>query len=121
MRYLVQDTNQGRTSRKMLLFGQGEFLYLKICIGCIPGPDFGALGMYSSYWKVLKGVIQPRTWENGPFGGVWELEHTKKDELSQSKHMGLTIYTKGNINLESYGQDHADVGAKGENPALGPK
>ena len=27
--------------------------------------------------------------------------------------MGLTIYIKGNINLTSYGQDHADVGAKG--------
>ena len=26
MRYLVQDTNQGRTSRKMLLFGQGGWL-----------------------------------------------------------------------------------------------
>ncbi|OEU06383.1 hypothetical protein FRACYDRAFT_254667 [Fragilariopsis cylindrus CCMP1102] len=45
MRYLVQDTNQGRTSREMLLFGQGEFLYLTICIGWIPGPDFGALGL----------------------------------------------------------------------------
>ena len=32
MRYLVQDTKQGRTSKKMLLFGQGEFLYLTICV-----------------------------------------------------------------------------------------
>ena len=68
-----------------------------------------------SHWKVVKGVIQPRTWENDPFGGVCDLVHTQKDELSQSKHMGLTIYTKGNINLASCGQDHADVGAKGEN------
>ena len=29
--------------------------------------------------------------------------------------MGLIIYTKGNINLASYVQDHADVGAKGGN------
>ena len=31
--------------------------------------------------------------------------------------MGLTIYTEGNmnINLASYGQDHADAGAKGGN------
>ena len=84
-----------------------------ICIGWIPGPDFGALGMCSSHWKVVKGVIQPRTWENDPFGGVCDLVHTQKDELSQSKHMGLTIYTKGNINLASYGQDHADVCTKG--------
>ena len=28
MRFLVQDTNQGRTSRKMLLFDQGESLYV---------------------------------------------------------------------------------------------
>ena len=69
MRYLVQDTNQGRTSREMLLFGQGEFLYLTICIEWIVGPDFGAQDMCSSHWKVVKGVIQPRTWENGPFGG----------------------------------------------------
>ena len=77
--------------------------------------------MCSSHWKVVKGVIQPRTWENGPFGGVWELEHTQKDELSQSKHMGLTIYTKGNINLASYVQDHTDVGAKGRKSVSGPK
>jgi hypothetical protein len=121
MRYLVQDTNQGRTSRKMLLFVQGEFLYLTICIGWIPGPDVGALGMCSSHWKVVKGVIQPRTWENGPFRGVCDLVHTQKDKLSQSKHIGLTIYTKCNINLASYGQDHADVGAKGGKPVLGPK
>ena len=121
MRYLVQDTNQGRTSRKMLLFGQGEFLYLTIYIGWISGPDFWALGMCSSHWKVVKGVMQPRTWENGPFGEVCDLVHTRKYELSQSKHMGLTIYTKGNINLVSCGQDHADVGAKGGKPALGPK
>ena len=87
----------------------------------IPGLDFGALGMCSSHWKVVKGVIQPRTWENGPFGGVCDLVHTQKDELSQSKHMGLTIYTKENINLASYGQDHADVGARGGKPVLGPK
>ena len=55
------------------------------------------------------------------FGGVCDLVYTQKDELSQSKHMGLTIYTKGNINLTSYGQDHADVGAIGEKPVLGPK
>ena len=92
-----------------------------ICIGWIPGLDFGVLGMYSSHWKVVKGVIQPRTWENDPFGGVCDLVQTQKDELSQSKHMELTIYTKGTANLASYGQDHADVGAKGENPILGPK
>ena len=103
----------------MLLFGQEEFLYLKICIGWIPGPDFGALGMYSSYWKVVKGVIQPRTWENGPFWGVCDLVYAQKDKLSQSKHIVLTIYTKGNIHLASYGQDHADVGAKGGKPVLG--
>ena len=67
-------------------------------------------------------VMQPRTWENGPFGGLRDpfgglrdLVHTQKDELSQSNHMEMTIYTKGNINLASYGQDHADVGAKGGN------
>ena len=38
-----------------------------ICIGWIPGPDFGALGMCSSHWKVVKGVMQPRTWENGGY------------------------------------------------------
>ena len=55
-------------------------------------------------------------------GGVCDLVHTQKDELSQSKHMGLTIiYTKGNINLASYGQDHADVGDKGGKPVLGSK
>ena len=32
-----------------------------------------------------------------------------------------TIYTKGNINLASYGQDHTDVGAKGVKPVLEPK
>lgn len=92
-----------------------------ICIGWIPGPDFGALGMCSSHWKEVKGVMQPRTCKNGPFWGVCELVHTQKDRLSQSKDMGLTIYTKGNIMLASYGRDHADVGAKGENPVLGPK
>ena len=46
-------------------------------------------------------------------GGVCDLVHTQKDEFSQSKHMGMTIYTKENINFASYGQDHADVGAKG--------
>ena len=80
-----------------------------------------ALGMYSSHLKVVKGVMQPRTWENGPFRGVCDLVHTQEDELSQSKHTGLTIYTKGNINLASCGQDHADVGAKGEKPVLGHK
>ena len=53
----------------MLLFGQEKFLYLTICKGWIPGPDFGVLGMCSPHWKVVKGVIQPRTWENGPFWG----------------------------------------------------
>ena len=55
------------------------------------------------------------------WGGVCDLVHTQKDELSQSKHMGLTIYIKWNMNLESFGQDHADVGAKGGKPVLGPK
>ena len=77
--------------------------------------------MFSSHWKVVKGVMQPRIWGNGPFGGVYDLIHTQKDELFQSKHMELTIYTKENINLASCGQDHADVGAKGEKPVLGPK
>ena len=55
-------------------------------------------------------------------GGVCDLVHTQKGELSQSKHMGLTIYTKGNINLEeSHGQDHAGVGTKRGKPVLGPK
>ena len=45
----------------------------------------------------------------GVGGGVCNLVYTQKDKLSQSKHMGLTRYTKGNINLASYGQDHADV------------
>ena len=46
-------------------------------------------------------MMQSRTWKNGPFGGegVCDLVHTQKDELSQSKHMGLTIYTKGNKKL----------------------
>jgi hypothetical protein len=35
--------------------------------------------------------------------------------------MGLNIYTKGNINLASYGQDHADMGTKWGKPVLGPK
>ena len=64
--------------------------------------------------------MQPRTWENGPFWGVCDLAHAQQDEISQSKHMGLTIYTKGNINLASYWQDHADVGAKG-GTCLGPE
>ena len=92
-----------------------------ICIGWITGPDIGVLGMCSSHWKVVKGVMQPRTWENGPFWGVCDLVHTQKDELSQSKHMGLTIYTKETINLASFGQNHADVSAKGRKPVLGPK
>jgi hypothetical protein len=54
-------------------------------------------------------------------GGVCDLVHTQKDELSQNKHMGLTIYIRENINLASFGQDHADVGTKGETPVLGPK
>ena len=54
-------------------------------------------------------------------GGVCDLVHAQKDELSQSTHIGLTIYTKGNLKLASYGQDHADVGTKGEKPVLGPK
>lgn len=87
----------------------------------MPRLDFGALGICTPHWKEVKGVIQPRTWENGPFGGVCDLVHTQKDELSQSKHMGLTIYTKGNIILVSYERDHADVGAKVEKPVLGPK
>ena len=90
-------------------------------IGWIPGPDFGALGMCTSHWKVVKGVIQPRTWENGPFGEGCDLVHAQKDKLSQSKHIGLIINTKGNINLASYGQDHADVAVKGEKLVLGPK
>ena len=32
MRYLVQDTKQGRTSKKLLLLGQGDFLYLTMCL-----------------------------------------------------------------------------------------
>ena len=92
-----------------------------ICIGWIPGPDFGALGICSPHWKVVKGVMQPRTWENGPFGGVCDLVHTQKDEFSQSKHIRMTIYIKGNINLASYGKDQANVGAKGEKPVLGHK
>ena len=40
-----------------------------LCIGWISGPDFGALGMCSPHWKVVKGVMQPRTWENDPFRG----------------------------------------------------
>ena len=72
--------------------------------------------MCSSHRKVVKGVMQPRTWENGPFGRVCDLVYTQKDELSQSQHMGLTIYTKWNINLASYGQDFADAGAKGGKP-----
>ena len=56
-----------------------------ICIGWIPERDFGALGMCSSYLKVVKGVMQPRTWENDPFGGVCDLVQTQRDELSQSK------------------------------------
>ena len=56
-----------------------------------------------------------------PIWGVCDLVHTQKDELSQSKHMGLIIYTRENINLASYGQDHADVGAKGGKPVLGHK
>ena len=83
-----------------------------ICIGWIPRPNVGALGLCSSHLKVVKGVMQPRTGEIGPFGRVCDLVHTQRDELSQSKQMGLTIYTKGNINLASYGQDHADVGPK---------
>ena len=54
-------------------------------------------------------------------GGVCDLEHTEKGKFSQNKQMGLTIYTKGNTNLASYGQNHADVGAKGRKPVLGPK
>ena len=46
------------------------------------------------------------------WGDMGPITHSK-DELSQSKHMGLTICTKSNINLASYGQAHADVGAKG--------
>ena len=92
-----------------------------IYIGWIPGLDIGVLGMCSSHWKVVKSVKQPETWENGPFWGVCDLIHTQKDKLSQSKHMELTIYTKGNIKLASYGQDHADVAAKGRKPVLGPK
>ena len=77
--------------------------------------------MCSSHLKVVKDVMQPRSWENGIFGEVCDLVHTQIDELSQSKHMGLTIYTKGNINLASYGQDHTDVGAKGRKSVSGPK
>ena len=58
--------------------------------------------MCPSHLKVVKGVMQLKTWENGQFWEVCDLVHTQKNELSQSKHMGLTIYTKGNINLASY-------------------
>jgi hypothetical protein len=92
-----------------------------IYIGWIPGLDYWVLGMCSSHWKVVKGVMQPSTWENDPFWGLCDLEHTEKDEFSQSKQMGLTIYTKGNTNLANYGQDHVDVGAKGGKTVLGPK
>ena len=61
-------------------------------MGWIPGPDFGTLGMCFSHLKVVKGVMQPRTWENGPFREVCDLVHTQKDELSQSKQMGLRPY-----------------------------
>ena len=74
-----------------------------------------------SHWKVVKGVMQPRTWEIGPFVGVCDLVNTQRDELSQSKHMGSTIYTNGNINLASYEQDHADMGVIGGKPYWGPK
>ena len=54
-------------------------------------------------------------------GRVCDLVHTQRGELSQSKHMGMTIYTKENINLVSYGQENSDVGARGGKPVLGPK
>ncbi|OEU12866.1 hypothetical protein FRACYDRAFT_244139 [Fragilariopsis cylindrus CCMP1102] len=50
-----------------------------LCLGCIPGLDFGALSMCSSHWKVVNDVMQTRTWENGPFGG---------NELSQTLLFG---------------------------------
>ena len=43
-----------------------------IYIGWIPGPDFGALGMCSSHWKVVKGVAHLGG------GGVCDLVHTQK-------------------------------------------
>ena len=50
-----------------------------------------------------------------PIWGVIDLLHTQKDELSQSKHMRMTLYTKENINMVNYGQEYSDVGAKGGN------
>ena len=86
-----------------------------MCIGWIPGPDFGALGMLSSHWKVVKGVMQPRTWENGPFWGVCDLEHTEKGKFSQSKQMELTIYIKGIQTWQAMGRTILIWVLKGEN------
>ena len=61
----------------------------------------------------LKGCDAAKDMEKWHIWGVCDLVHTQKDDLSQSKQMGLTIYTNGNNNLLSCGQDHADVGAKG--------
>jgi hypothetical protein len=43
-----------------------------------------------------------------------DILHSQKDELSLNKHMGVIIYTKGNIILVSYEHNRADMGAKVE-------
>ena len=62
-----------------------------ICIGWIPGPDFGVQGTCSSHWKVVKGVLQPRTWENDPFGGVCD----PLDLVPWWAHGGRRIWKSG--------------------------
>ena len=81
-------------------------------------PNFRALGLFYPHRREVKGVLQPRTWGNGPFLEVCDLLHTQKVELSLNKHMGLTIYTKLNLLLVLYVDYPADERAKVEIPAF---
>lgn len=85
------------------------------------GPDFQALGLFYPHRREVKGVLQPRTWGNGPFLEVCDLLHTQKDELFRNNHMGLTIYTKGTLKLVQVGTLMLDVRAKVEKPVFRPK
>jgi hypothetical protein len=53
-------------------------------------------------------------------GGYGDLLHTQNDKLSLNKHMGLTIYTKGNLHLVLCLDDPAGMHTKVEKPVSGP-
>ena len=54
------------------------------------------------------------------FEGYGDLIHSQNDELSLNKHIGLTIYTKGNLNLVLCLDDPTGMHSKVEKTVSGP-